>query len=133
MAFPHFLPGVSFRLSKVATTVGDQLIAPGTTLMLINAAANRDPRQFESPATFDIDRANARTHLSFGRGPHTCPGAPLARAEARVSFERLLDHMADIRIDEREHGPAHARRYSYVPTFILRGLTRLHLEYTPIR
>jgi cytochrome P450 len=121
-----------FRLSKVATTVGEQLIAPGTTLMLINAAANRDPRQFEAPATFDIERANARTHLSFGRGPHTCPGAPLARAEARVSIERLLDHMADIRISEREHGPEGARRYDYVPTFILRGLTRLHLEFTPV-
>jgi cytochrome P450 len=121
-----------FRLSKVATTVGDEPIGPGTTLMLINAAANRDPRQFESPATFDLDRPNARTHLSFGRGPHTCPGAPLARAEARVSLERLLDHLVDIRIDEQEHGPAGARRYSYVPTFILRGLTRLHLEYTPV-
>jgi cytochrome P450 len=121
-----------FRLSKVATTVGEQPIPPGTTLMLINAAANRDPRQFESPATFDIERANARTHLSFGRGPHTCPGAPLARAEARVSIERLLDHMADIHVSEREHGPADARRYAYVPTFILRGLTRLHLEFTPV-
>ena len=122
-----------FRLSKVTTTVGDQPVPAGTTLMLINAAANRDPRQYEAPATFDVDRANARTHLSFGRGPHTCPGAPLARAEARVSIERLLDHMADIRISEREHGPADARRYRYVPTFILRGLTRLHLEFTPVR
>jgi cytochrome P450 len=121
-----------FRLAKVTTTVGDQPVPAGTTLMLINAAANRDPRQYESPATFDVDRANSRTHLAFGRGPHTCPGAPLARAEARVSIERLLDHMADIRINEQEHGPADARRYSYVPTFILRGLTRLHLEYTPI-
>jgi cytochrome P450 len=121
-----------FRLAKVSTTVGDQALPAGTTLMLINAAANRDPRHFEAPATFDIDRPNARTHLSFGRGPHTCPGAPLARAEARVSIERLLDHMADIRISEREHGPADARRYSYVPTFILRGLTRLHLEFTPV-
>ena len=94
-------------------------------------AANRDPRQFEDPATFDIDRENARHHLAFGRGIHTCPGAPLARAEARVSLERLLDRTADIRISEEHHGPAGARRYRYVPTFILRGLTRLHLEFTP--
>jgi hypothetical protein len=40
--------------------------------------------------------------------------------------------MADIRIAEREHGPADARRYEYAPTFILRGLQRLHLEYTPV-
>ena len=69
--------------------------------------------------------------MSFGHGVHTCPGAPLARAEARVSIERLLDRMADIRISEAEHGPPDARRYEYVPTFILRGLRSLHLEYTP--
>ena len=98
--------------------------------MVLNAAANRDPRHFDDPATFDADRANARQHLAFGRGVHTCPGAPLARAEARVSIERLLDRTIDIRISERAHGPADARRYQYVPTFILRGLTRLHLEFT---
>ncbi|MCU1367437.1 MAG: cytochrome [Ilumatobacteraceae bacterium] len=120
-----------FRLSKVATTDGGLDIPAGTTLMLLMAAANRDPRRFEDPATFDVNRANARQHISFGRGPHTCPGAPLARAEARVSIERLLDQTSAIRISDSEHGPAGSRRFSYVPTFILRGLTRLHLELTP--
>ena len=100
--------------------------------MVLNGAANRDPRRFESPAEFRIDRANAREHLAFGHGVHTCPGAPLARAEARVSIERLLDRMADIRISEAEHGPAGARRYEYAPTYILRGLQKLHLEFTPV-
>jgi hypothetical protein len=50
----------------------------------------------------------------------------------RVSIERLLDRTTDIRIDEREHGPADARRYRYVPTYILRGLTKLHIELTPV-
>src|SRR5438309_1969629 len=72
----------------------------------------------------------ARSHIAFGRGIHTCPGAPLARAEARVALERLLDRTTDIRIDERVHGPADARGYHYLPTFILRGLTALHLELT---
>jgi cytochrome P450 len=119
-----------FRLSKVPVTVGGVDLPAGTTVMLVNAAANRDPRHFEDPASFQPDRANARTHLSFGRGIHTCPGAPLARAEARVSLERLLDRTTDIAIDEAHHGPADARRYRYVPTFILRGLTKLHLELT---
>ena len=120
-----------FRLSRVPTTVGTVGLPAGTTVMLVNAAANRDPRHFDDPATFQVDRANARHHLAFGRGIHACPGAPLARAEARVSIERLLDRTSDIRISEREHGPAGARRYQYVPTFILRGVTRLHLEFTP--
>jgi len=120
-----------FRLSRVPATIGDVQIPAGTTVMLLNAAANRDPRRFEDPAAFDIDRENARHHVAFGRGIHTCPGAPLARAEARVSLERILDRTSDIRISEEHHGPAGARRYHYVPTFILRGLTRLYLEFTP--
>jgi len=120
-----------FRLSRVPAKVGDLEVPAGTTVMLVNAAANRDPRRFDDPATFDITRENARHHMAFGRGVHTCPGAPLARTEARVSLERLLDRTADIRIDESHHGPAGARRYHYVPTFILRGLTRLYLEFTP--
>jgi cytochrome P450 len=103
----------------------------GTTVMVLNGAANRDPRRFENPSEFEVDRPDARHHMSFGHGIHTCPGAPLARAETRVSLERILDRMADIKISEAEHGPPDARRYTYVPTFILRGLTKLHLEFTP--
>ena len=121
-----------FRLSRVPTTVGGVDLPAGTTVMLVNAAVNRDPRQFEDPASFQVDRPNARTHVAFGRGIHSCPGSPLARAEARISLERLLDRTSDIRIDEEHHGPPDARRYDYVPTFILRGLTRLHIEFTPL-
>lgn len=121
-----------FRLARVATTVGGVEIPAGTTVMVLNGAANRDPREFERPGEFEVERTSARRHLAFGHGAHTCPGAPLARAEARVSIERLLDRMADIKIAEEHHGPPGARRYSYLPTYILRGLSRLHLEYTPV-
>ncbi len=120
-----------FRLSRVPTTVGGVDLPAGTTVMLLNAAANRDPRRFDDPSTFDPERQNARHHLAFGRGIHTCPGAPLARTEARVSLERILDQTAEIHLSEEHHGPPDARRFHYVPTFILRGLTRLYLEFTP--
>jgi cytochrome P450 family 150 subfamily A5 len=120
-----------FRLSRVPTTVGDTDLSAGTTVMVLNGAANRDPRRFEDPDTFDPARKNARQHLAFGRGIHTCPGAPLARAETRVGIERLLDRTADIKISDSKHGPADNRRYRYIPTYILRGLTELHLEFTP--
>lgn len=119
-----------FRLTKVPVTIGGVDLPAGTTVMLVNAAGNRDPRQFRDPAKLEVERENARHHLSFGRGVHTCPGAPLARSETRILIERLLDRTAEIRISEREHGPADARRYEYIPTFILRGLTKLHLEFT---
>ncbi|WNG86015.1 cytochrome P450 [Mycobacterium sp. ITM-2016-00317] len=118
-----------FRLTRVPTTIGDQELGAGCTVMVINGAANRDPRRFEDPDTFDPARKNARQHLAFGRGIHSCPGAPLARTETRVGLERLLDRTIDIRISESEHGPAGSRRYGYIPTYILRGLTELHLEF----
>jgi cytochrome P450 len=119
-----------FRLARRSITIGGVEIPAGTTVMVMNGAANRDPRQFEDPDTFDVARSNARRHIAFGRGVHTCPGAPLARAEARVSIERLLARTSEITISEEHHGPADARRFSYVPTFILRGLTQLNLETT---
>ena len=121
-----------FRLARVPVTVGGVDLPAGTTVMVLNGAANHDPRQFERPEEFDPDRENARQHIAFGHGAHFCPGAPLARAETRVSLERILDRMGDIVISETEHGPPDARRYDYVPTFILRGLTSLHLEFTPV-
>jgi len=121
-----------FRLSRVPTTVGGVAIPAGTTVMLLNAAANRDPRKYSDPQAFKPDRPEARTHISFGRGIHTCPGAPLARAEARVSIERLFDRTSEVHIDVEKHGPPGARRYRYVPTYILRGLTHLNVEFTPL-
>jgi cytochrome P450 len=121
-----------FRLARVPTTVGGVHLPAGTTVMVLNGAANHDPRQFDDPGELRLDRSNGRHHLGFGFGIHTCAGAPLARAEARVSTERLLDRMADIRISETAHGPAGARRYEYSPIYLLRGLENLHLEFTPI-
>ena len=72
-----------------------------------------------------------RQHLAFAHGIHTCAGAPLARAEGRVTLERFLDRMADIRISESAHGPAGARHYDYMPTYMIQGITNLHLEFTP--
>ena len=94
-------------------------------------AYNRDPARFEEPDEFRIDRPNVREHLTFGRGIHTCPGAPLTRIEGRVCLERILSRMSDIAISEEHHGPAEARRYDYDPTFLLRGMTNLHIEFTP--
>jgi cytochrome P450 len=120
-----------FRLTRCPTAIGGVDIPAGTTVMALNGAANRDPRRFDEPDEFVVDRANARQHVAFGHGIHTCPGAPLARAEVRVSIERLFDRTSDITISAAEHGPSDDRRYEYIPTFILRGLRRLHLELTP--
>jgi cytochrome P450 len=122
-----------FRLAVRSTRLGDMDIPAGTTVMISAAAANRDPARFECPHEFRLDRANVREQIAFARGVHSCPGAPLARVEGRISLERILARMADITADERVHGPADDRRYTYEPTYILRGLTELHLRFTPAR
>lgn len=122
---------VDFRLARKTTTLGGVRIPAGTVVMLCLGAANRDPHKFEDPHEFRVDRKNVREHIAFGRGIHTCAGAPLARVEGRITIHRLLDRLRDITISEAVHGPAGDRRYTYEPTFLLRGLTELHIEFTP--
>ena len=123
---------VDFRLARKTTTLGGVHIKAGTVLMLCLGAANRDPEKFEDPHEFHLDRKNVREHIAFGRGIHTCAGAPLARVEGQITVHRLLDRMRDITIDAAAHGPIGDRQYAYEPTFLLRGLTDLHIEFTPV-
>jgi len=122
----------SFKLARVRTTVGGVDLPPGTTVFVMNDAANRDPRQFDAPNEFRLDRPNARQHLGFGHGIHTCAGSPLARAEAHATIMRFLARTADIRISEAHHGLPNARRYTYDPSHLMRGVTELHLEFTSV-
>jgi cytochrome P450 len=121
----------NFRLVARSTTISDVALPAGTNVLVMNGAANRDPRRFEEPDEFHLDRPNAGEHVAFGRGIHACPGAPLARAEARIALERILDRLDDIRIDSEHHGPPEDRNYAWEPTFLLRRLRALHLEFTP--
>ena len=118
-----------FRLAKQRAMVGDMEVEPGTTIMLIPSAMNRDPRKFDDPNTYRLDRANVRDHMSFGRGIHGCIGAPLARAEAKLTLEKLLDRTTNIRIDEDRHGAAGARSYDYEPNYTQRALRNLHIKF----
>jgi cytochrome P450 len=120
------------RMCTKTITLGGVEIKAGTTILLSHMAANRDPRRFEDPGTFDMDRPRAKEHLAFGRGAHTCIGAQLARREVNVSIERLLARLGNIRLAEAHHGPESARRFDYEPTYVLRALKSLHLEFDPI-
>jgi cytochrome P450 len=106
-------------------------IAAGSHIFLLHGAANRDPKKFENPSEFQLERPNARQHMAFGRGIHTCPGAPLVRSEGAVAIEQFLARTSDIRLSADTHGPAGERRFSYVPSFVLRGLNRLAIEFEP--
>ena len=127
----HSPTKVDFRLVRKSTTLGGVSLPAGTIVMLCLGAANRDPRKFEDPHVFRPDRKNVREHIAFGRGIHTCAGAPLARVEAQITVRRPLDRMSDITISTEHHGPAEDRHYTYEPTFIMRGLSELHIEFKP--
>jgi len=76
-----------------------QAVPAGSVVLLLNASANRDERQFPDPDRFDIHRKTQR-HLSFGYGLHFCLGAHLARLEARVALEEVLKRFPDWEVDE---------------------------------
>ncbi len=86
------------------------------------AAANRDPRTFETPDRLDFQRPNSARHLAFASGPHYCLGASLARLETRVVFGELA-RFPRLRVLEQ---PLHHR-----PNLTLRGLSKLMVELEP--
>jgi cytochrome P450 len=112
----------TFRLALEDTRIGDVDVPAGTVVMGSIGAANRDPRVFDDPDRFDAKRRNAKRNIAFGHGEHFCPGASLARAEARVSFERLLARLDDFQLVD----PGALR---YAETFIIRGLEALPLRF----
>jgi cytochrome P450 len=103
------------RIAADDMTIGATAVAKGDTMMLLLAAAQRDPAEFERPDIFDPGRGTFR-HLGFGRGPHFCLGAPLARLEAAVVLSALTARFPDARL---------AGEPIYKPNVTLRGLSTL--------
>lgn len=118
----------TFRIAARKTRIGDMEIPAGKRVVVSLSAANRDPRRWEDPAEFRLGRPKIKEHLAFGRGAHTCAGAPLARAEVAVILDRFLEHTSAITLDEAHHGPAGSRTIEYEPSYIIRGLANLHIK-----
>jgi cytochrome P450 len=110
------------------TTVHGVGVREGALVILVLAAANRDPRVFAEPHTFDVTRPNARDHVAFSSGIHFCLGAALARMEGEVALRALFERYPDL----APAGPARRRR-----TVILRGYesmpVRLGTPAAPVR
>lgn len=120
---------ITSRIARRDTTIGGMKVAVGTEVVLSLAAANRDPRRWgEDAHEFRLKRQGVREHLSFGRGSHTCAGAPLARREVSILLNSFFDHTSDIKISEAHHGKSGSRQYQFEPSFLMRGLDNLHLE-----
>ena len=112
-----------WRVMHREAELGGVTLPKGAMVMMRYHAANRDPKQFEDPNAFRVDRKNARTHLAFGKGIHMCVGNMLSRKEMTVSFQEIARRMDDIRI-------ADGAELAYPPNMMLRGLTGLPLTFT---
>ncbi|MGA9358079.1 MAG: cytochrome P450 [Mycobacterium sp.] len=95
--------------------IGDTTMIKGDTMMVLLAAAQRDPAEYDRPDTFDPDRGTLR-HLGFGRGAHYCLGAPLARLEAGVALSAVTARFPGARLDSEPQ---------YKTNVTLRGMSAL--------
>jgi cytochrome P450 len=103
------------RVAGEDMSIGDVRVSKGDNMMLLLAAAHRDPALVDRPEEFDPRRPVVR-HLAFGLGPHFCLGAPLARLEATVALSAVTRRFPDARL---------AGEPVYKPHVTLRGMARL--------
>jgi cytochrome P450 len=105
------------------TEVDGTELHAGQRVVMGTACANRDERVFEHGDDFDVDRPNTSDHLTFGYGLHFCPGAPMARAVARIGVTAFLEHFPEgtVRLTD-------GFVYENVPAFFETGPARLTVD-----
>lgn len=119
----HLTPvSAMWRIVREDTELGGVPLKAGEVLLLRYASANRDEAHFPDPDRFDCQRANARDHLAFGAGIHTCLGMALARKEMQIAFPIIFDRLKSLR---RAPGDS----FDFLPSLLLRGVARLGLEF----
>ncbi|MEU1279661.1 cytochrome P450 [Streptomyces sp. NPDC005805] len=114
----------TWRFATEPLTLGGQRIAAGDPVLVVLAAADRDPARFAEPDTLDLSRRD-NPHLGYGHGIHYCLGAPLARLEGQTALATLLTRLPDLRL---AGDPGDLR---WRGGLIMRGLRTLPVEFTP--
>jgi cytochrome P450 len=112
-----------YRRALADIVIGATPIPRGAIVVLRFGAANRDPAQFPDPDAIDASRTNARSHLTFGAGPHFCLGNQLSRGELRIAFTTLLDRLSSIRLAKTGEPVA------WMSHFLVYGPHRLQIAF----
>lgn len=110
------------RITTEDTTLGGVDLPAGTRLYLNFASAHHQPDLFDDPETFDLHRPNANKHIAFGKGIHFCLGQGLAKMEARITLDLLLDKVPSLRLAPHQH-------LEYFPNITFRGPNSLVVEW----
>lgn len=113
------------RFAATDVTLRGETIRRGDVVSLVLSSANRDEAQFARPDVFDITRDPTR-HLSFGMGVHYCLGAPLARLEARIAIDALLQRLPTLRLAV----PVESLRWRTIP--VIRGMQHMPVAWEPV-
>lgn len=113
------------RVVNAPIEIEERSFQEGETVMLMLAAANRDPAVHADPDVLDIGRKGSRNHLAFGMGSHFCLGSPLARMEGQTAFQTLIRRFPDLKLAERPYG--------WRGNAMLRSLDTLPIELGPER
>ncbi|MFF5921883.1 cytochrome P450 [Streptomyces flavochromogenes] len=114
----------TWRYATEPLTLGGQDIPAGDPVLVVLAAADRDPERFDGPDTLDLTRRDNQ-HLGYGHGIHYCLGAPLARLEGQTALATLLTRLPDLRL------AADPEELRWRGGLIMRGLRTLPVEFTP--
>ena len=114
-----------WRVATRDAEIGGVPVKAGEMILVRYGSGNRDAAHFADPDRFDVERPDAKSHLAFGAGIHTCIGAQLARKEMLTAFPMILERLKNLRFA----GGANDFRYS--PNILLRGVEALHLEFDP--
>jgi cytochrome P450 len=113
-----------WRVVTKDTVLGGVELKKGRRIVIVFASANRDEDLYEDPDAFVPDREHLRENLAFGKGIHFCLGANLSRLEGKVAAEELSKRLDGISLTSNN-------KFEYFPSFMLRGLTDLEIEFTP--
>lgn len=114
-----------WRVATQDAEIGGVPIKKNDLILLRYGSGNRDDAHFPNADAFDVSRENAKTHLAFGAGIHTCIGSQLARKEMTVAFPILLDRLKNLKL------AAGKNSFRYSPNILLRGVLELHIAFDP--
>ncbi|CDR01158.1 cytochrome P450 [Streptomyces iranensis] len=111
------------RISRTHTTIGGHDLRPGDVVVVLMAAANRDPRAYHEPEAFDVRRKTKNVSLAFGAGAHFCIGSSLAKLEAELALSAFAERLRDPELDESS--------LNYRRHIVVRGLQNMTVSFKP--